>query len=95
MILIGKYLLDAFKQKYTDARSHIDSWIAEVEDATWQTPHDVKKRYSRVSLPGKQNAVFDICWNKYRLWALVNYKNQTVLVKKVGTHREYDKWKIE
>lgn len=95
MVLIGKYLLDTFKQKYADARSHIDSWAAEVEEAIWNTPHDVKKRYSKVSIVGNRHAVFNICWNKYRLWVLINYKNKTVLVKKVGTHKEYDKWKIE
>lgn len=95
MILIGKILIENFKQKYTDARSQIESWVAEVEDAMWSTPHDVKKRYPKVSLPGKQQAIFDFCWNKYRLLALINYKNGTVLVKKIGTHKEYDKWEIE
>jgi mRNA interferase HigB len=94
MDLLGKQLLYDFKKKYAETCSQIDSWIAEVEEAQWNTPHDLKQRYPKVSLPGNQNAVFDFCWNKYRLWVLINYKNKIVLVKKVGTHKEYDKWHI-
>jgi len=95
MKLLGKKLLDDFKQKHADAQSQIESWEAETEGAKWNTPHDLKGRYPKASLLGNQQVIFDICRNKYRLLALVNYKNGIVLVKKIGTHREYDNWKIK
>jgi len=95
MKLLGKKLLDDFKQKHADAQSQIESWEAETEEAQWNTPHDLKRRYSKVSLLGNQQVIFDICRNRYRLLALVNYKNGIVLVKKIGTHKEYDNWKIK
>ncbi len=94
MKLLNKQLLHDFKKIYTDARSQIESWQAEVEAAEWNTPHDVKRRYPKVSLPGNRQAIFNICGNKYRLWVVINYKNSIVLIKKVGTHKEYDNWKI-
>lgn len=94
MILLGKKLLYDFKRKHSDARSQIESWEAEVENAEWNTPHDLRQRYPKASLPGKQQVIFDICKNKYRLLVLVNYSNGIVLVKKIGTHKEYDNWKI-
>jgi mRNA interferase HigB len=94
MKLLGKKILDDFKQKHADAQSHIESWIAEIEEAEWNTPHDLKSRYPKASLIGDQQVVFDICGNKYRLLAQVSYKNGMVLVKKVGTHKEYDNWNI-
>ncbi|OGL38159.1 MAG: addiction module toxin RelE [Candidatus Schekmanbacteria bacterium GWA2_38_11] len=94
MKLLGKELLHDFKEKHADARSQIESWEAEVEEAQWNTPQDLKRRYPKASLPGNQQAVFDICWNKYRLLVKVNYKNGIVLIKKIGTHKEYDNWNI-
>lgn len=94
MKLLGKKVLYDFKEKHADARSQIDSWEAEAEEAQWSTPHDLKSRYPRASLTGNQQVVFNICGNKYRLWVQVNYKNGIVLIKKIGTHKEYDNWNI-
>lgn len=92
MKLIGKKLLQEFKEKHADARSQIESWEAETEEAQWQTPHELKSRYPKASLIKNQQVVFDICRNKYRLLTQINYKNAIVLIKKVGTHKEYDNW---
>lgn len=95
MRLIGKERLQKFREKHSDARSQLDSWVAEVESADWKTPHDLKVRYPKASVLGKQQVIFDICWNKYRIWVKVAYQTGIVVIKAVGTHREYDKWKIE
>lgn len=92
MKLIGKKLLQEFKEKHADARSQIESWEAEAEEAQWNTPHDLKSRYPKASIIKDQQVVFDICRNKYRLLTQVNYKNNIVLIKKIGTHKEYDNW---
>ena len=94
MKLLGKKLLHDFKEEYAEARSQIESWEAEVERAQWNTPHDLKKRYPKASLVKDRQVVFNLCWNKYRLLVQVNYRNGIVLIKKVGTHKEYDNWKI-
>ena len=94
MILLGKQLLHGFKENHANARSQIESWEAEVELAQWNTPQDIKNRYPKASLVGDKQVVFNICRNKYRLLVHVNYKNGIVLVEKIGTHKEYDKWNI-
>lgn len=94
MNLLGKKHLHDFKEKHADARSQIESWEAEVEEAQWATPHHLKARYAKASLLGNQQVVFNMCGNKYRLLVQVNYKNGIVLVKKIGTHKEYDKWQV-
>jgi mRNA interferase HigB len=38
--------------------------------------------------------VFNLGGNKFRLLVVVAYVNGVVLVKQVGTHAEYDKWKL-
>ncbi len=94
MKLLGKKLLISFKKEHADIRSQIESWTAEVMDAKWSTPQKLKERYPKASILSDQQVVFDFCRNKYRLLTLINYKNEIVLIKKIGTHKEYDKWKI-
>ena len=94
MELVGKEILDAFKNKHSDARPQIDSWVAEVESAEWKTPHDVGSRF-QADFPGRQQIIFDICRNKYRLWVKVAYNTGIVFVKAIGTHKEYERWEFE
>ncbi|MFA6897073.1 MAG: type II toxin-antitoxin system HigB family toxin [Patescibacteria group bacterium] len=94
MRLLGKTILSDFKGKHADAKPSIESWEVEVEDAQWDTPHHLKSRYPKASFVGNQQVVFDFCWNKYRMLTTINYKNKIVLVDKIGTHKEYDKWNL-
>ena len=94
MKLIGKQLLRDFADKHADARSQIESWEAEVEEAQWSTPQELKRRYPKASILKNQHVIFDICRNKYRLWVHITYKNGLVLIKNVGSHKEYEKWDI-
>lgn len=94
MKLLGKQILHNFKEQHADARVQIELWEAEVEEAQWSTPADVKRRYHKASFLKSRHVVFDICWNRYRLLAQVTYKSGIVLIKKIGTHKEYDRWKI-
>jgi mRNA interferase HigB len=95
MKLLGKKSLYDFKNQHTDAKNNIESWESEVEDASWKTPHEMKQYYPTADPVHSGNTIFNICGNKYRLWALMDYLNQIVLVKKIGTHKEYDGWKIK
>jgi len=94
MKLLGRQLLSEFKKIHADARSQVESWKVEVEGAQWSTPFELKSRYPKASILKGQNVIFDICGNKYRLWAQVSFKNGIVLVRKIGTHKEYDNWNI-
>lgn len=94
MNLLGKNILHDFKERHADARSQVGSWEQEVEKAEWNTPHELKSRFPKASLLKNQQVVFDICYNKYRILTLVNYKNKIVLVKNAGTHKEYDNWNV-
>ncbi len=92
MNIIGKDKLNEFKESHPDASSQVDSWVAEVEEADWDTPQSIKERYAKASiLPGNQ-VVFNIRGNRYRLLVRVGYQSKVVLVKNVGTHDEYMEW---
>lgn len=52
---------------------------------------DVRARYPHASVIDRERVVFDIGGNKYRLVAKVWFAGQTVFVKFVGTHQQYDR----
>ena len=66
------------------------AWYHEVDVADWRTPNDVKASYATASLVGNNRVIFNIGGNKYRLVAAILYPSHKVLIKFVGTHRQYD-----
>ena len=62
----------------------MEDWHAQVRKADWATPADVKAMY------GDGRVVFNICGNKYRLIAKINFPYRVVYIRFVATHREYD-----
>lgn len=90
MKIVGLDMLHRFMRKHSDTKSWISCWIAEVEDATWQTPNDIKQRYGKVSFLAENVVIFDVKGNSYRLEVQIAYRTQIVDVVWAGTHSEYD-----
>ena len=89
----GMKLLNDFSQRHSLARGPIRAWLAEAKTAKWQSSQDVKERYSTASFLANNIVVFNLGGNKYRLEARIAYEFEIVLVKRIGTHAEYSRWK--
>ncbi len=94
MKVVGRNVLDEFGQTHADASSQINSWLCEVEDAKWQSPADLKRRYPHASILSDNRVIFNLKGNHYRLETKINYTMQIVFLKRMGTHAEYSKWKL-
>lgn len=92
MKVVGLDILDEFVNQHGDIRGHVAAWVDDVEAATWQAPADIRARYSTASFISDNRVIFNLKGNRYRLEVKVSYKNQLVLVKRIGTHAEYSKW---
>ena len=92
MNLVGKRALTEFARKHASAREAIAAWTLEVESALWRTTMDIKARYASASFVGENRVVFNLKGNQFRIDVQVNYSTQTVLVRRIGTHAEYDSW---
>jgi mRNA interferase HigB len=92
LIVVGTTILTEFVNKHGDVRGQVSAWLLEVKAAKWQSPADLKARFSSASfLPGNR-IVFNLKGNKYRLEVIMSFRNQTVMVRRIGTHAEYSKW---
>jgi mRNA interferase HigB len=73
-----------------DAEGPLKSWYAETKGASWKSPAEIKALYPAASIVADNRVVFNIGGNKHRLVVHVNYGAGLVLIKFIGSHREYD-----
>lgn len=90
MRVIARLVLRAFWELHRDAEQPLRAWLAEAENATWQTPQDIKELYGTASVVGDNRMVFNIAGNKYRLVVHFHYEYGIARIKFIGTHAEYD-----
>ena len=94
MKVMGLPILYKFCENHADCEQQISAWIAEVKETVWTTPNDIKARYVNASFLADNRVVFNIKGNSYRLDTKIYYQRQIVMVKRVGTHAEYDGWRF-
>lgn len=96
-IITRKKLLDAGgKQGRTPKQ--LDYWYRTAKAAQWECPDDVRKTYcgaDGVPFGDRVYTVFNIMGNAFRLVTEIHYVDQTIHLRHVLTHAEYDKgdWK--
>jgi mRNA interferase HigB len=92
MQIVAKRTLREFWEKHNQAETPLSVWYILASRADWAGPADVKATFgSTVDFVGDNRLIFDIGGNKYRLVVHVAYRFKRVLIKFVGTHREYDR----
>jgi mRNA interferase HigB len=91
MRVLGRDKLDKCSRKHADPKKALDVWFDEVTHAEWQTPQDIKNRYSSADFLADNRVIFNIKGNSYRLVIKVRYEHGLVVIEWVGTHAEYDK----
>jgi mRNA interferase HigB len=58
--------------------------------AEWSTSHDLKADLRTACMLKNNRVVFNLCGNKYRIVVLMDYVRHGMLIRFVGTHRQYD-----
>ena len=83
--------LRVFWEDHPDARPALQAWYADLKQALWKSPADVKRDYRNASFVANNCVVFNIRDGKYRVIVAVQYRFQIVFIRFVGTHQQYDK----
>lgn len=94
MRIAGRNKLTKFMRKHARAHPSLSSWLAAAEEASWKTPQDIKERFRSADFLSENRVIFNISGNNYRLVVLVRYVEGQLLILRIGTHAEYDKWKL-
>ena len=92
MRVIAKRTLREFwtsSPQYAEAEEPLLAWHAVCARAVWRGPADVKSTFRSASFV-KNNVVFNVAGNKYRVVVNISYSRQALFVKFVGTHKQYD-----
>ena len=95
MRIIAKRRLREYWQAHPETEQPLKAWFADAEAAVWRTPSDVKRAYGNASIVGGERVVFNIRGNHFRLVVAVDYEDGVILIKWIGTHREYDAIDVE
>lgn len=94
MRVVNIRYIHEFSTAHPDAKSALASWLAELEEADWKTPIDLKSRYPSASILSGKRVVFNIKGNRFRALTLIDYESGVVFLKELGTHAEYDEWAL-
>ena len=94
MHIIRRKKLRNFCQQHPDSCDALDNWHKLNTKAKWRNLAEVQTVYSTAEAVGNFT-VFNIKGNRYRLIVDIVYSDQTIFIKYILTHAEYDKdrWK--
>jgi len=82
--------LQEFWARHPKAKPSLSGWYKIVKAAEWTSPQDIRDQFNSVDFVSDNRVIFDVGGNNYRVVARVSYTYKQVLVKFVGTHKEYD-----
>ncbi len=97
MEVINETEVHSFAQKHSSARKPLGNWIDVTKTADWKSFPDVRETFRSADYV-KEQVVFDIGGNNYRLISSIDYETQHVYVLEVrrmqnmiGGRREHSK----
>jgi len=93
MRIISKSTLVEFYTKEPQSKSALEEWYEETRRAEWSCYADMKQSFNSVDAVGNQHYVFNIKGNDYRLVVVIQFTPETVYIRFVGSHRDYDRIK--
>src|SRR5262245_45538558 len=90
MRIVAISTLRQFWGKHPNARSPLQTWIAVVRDAEWTSMADIRASFRSADPVDAERVIFNIGGNNYRLVVKVWFPAQTLWIKWIGPHADYD-----
>lgn len=90
MHVITRKTLKVFWHKYPDSKTALERWLGIIGKNNFDSFVQLRETFPSADSVGKL-IVFNIGGNKYRLITAIHFNRQKVYIRKVLTHKEYDK----
>ena len=91
MRLIATSLIDEFCSVHPNARAATAGWARVLSATSFANFNQLKKVFRQADYVAPFT-IFDIGGNNYRIISRIKYQQNTVEVRWVLTHAEYDRW---
>lgn len=95
MKIIDSEKLEEFIKKHADANNAIGKWVEKVENANWKNHNELKNDFLSADYVENNRYVFNIRGNNYRIVAIVVFFAGRLVIRFIGTHKEYDRIDIK
>ena len=93
-ILVKKTILH-YIQKYPSAQTQLLIWYNEFSKYEFSNFNELKNVYGTASIVNNNRVIFNIKGNDFRLVVSINFLQNACYIIWFGTHKEYDKIKVE
>lgn len=95
MRIFSRGTLRDFWVKNPDSKEQLLAWYDIISKNEYKNPNEIKQLFGSADYVKNGKIIFNICGNKYRLIAKINYSKHLVFILFIGTHKEYDKLDID
>lgn len=92
MRLISNKALREFSVHHPESDIPLQAWRKLIEHSAPRNHADLKRLTNSVDRVGDYY-IFDVGGNKYRIVAAIHFDRQTLFIRHVFTHSEYDNWR--
>lgn len=90
MRIIAERTIREYYEKNPQAKTALEVWVSIVKKSQWRCFADIKATFNSVNYVGNQHYVFNIKGNDFRMVVVIKFIPQFVLIRFIGTHKEYD-----
>lgn len=94
MRVISKPTLNQFIERIPKAAEPVIKWYLLCKERAWKNFSELKEDFRSVDAVGDHLYVFNVGGNKYRIIARIFFGVETMYIRFIGTHAEYDKVKL-
>lgn len=94
MVVISYRTIREFIDEHKEVEDQLNNWYVIAEKSDWANFNEMRRMFNSVDAVGNDLYVFNIKGNDYRLIVRIIFRVRTIYIKFIGTHRQYDKVKL-